>query len=92
MREGERRGGELKCYIHTDIQTYRHTDRASDEAGPRGAFAPNKSYNYNSNNHFPLRTLGKPQKKVLLLMAIKRGGGKGRAIKEKITFQHSNGH
>ena len=52
----------------------------------------NKSYNYNSNNHFPLRTLGKPQKKVLLLMAIKRGGGKGRAIKEKITFQHSNGH
>ena len=28
------RGGELKCYIQTDIQT--------DEAGPRGAFAPNK--------------------------------------------------
>ena len=28
------RGGELKCY--------RHTDRPSDEAGPRGAFAPKK--------------------------------------------------
>ena len=34
-RGGERRGGELKCYIHT----YRQTYRASDEAGPRGAFA-----------------------------------------------------
>ena len=38
------RGGELKCYRHTYIQTYRHTDiqtyRPSDEAGPRGAFAP----------------------------------------------------
>ena len=30
------RKGELKCYRHTDIQTY----RPSDEAGPRGAFAP----------------------------------------------------
>ena len=44
--DGDGWGGELKCYIHTyrqtDIQTYRHTDRASDEAGPRGAFAPNK--------------------------------------------------
>ena len=39
---GERRGGELKCYIHMYIQTYRHTDKASDEAGPRGAFAPKK--------------------------------------------------
>ena len=27
--------------LHTDIQTDRHTYRASDEAGPRGAFAPN---------------------------------------------------
>ena len=39
------RGGELKCYRHTDrhtdIQTYRHTDRPSgDEAAPRVAFAP----------------------------------------------------
>ena len=39
-----RRGEELKCYRHTairhtDIQTY----RPSDEAGPRGAFAPNKA-------------------------------------------------
>ena len=24
--EGEVRGGDLKCYIQTDIQTYRHTD------------------------------------------------------------------
>ena len=40
----ERRGGELKCYIHTDIHTDLHTDRASDEAGPRGAFAPKKIY------------------------------------------------
>ena len=24
------------------LHTYRHTDRASDEAGPRGAFAPKK--------------------------------------------------
>ena len=32
-------GGELKYYRHTDN---RHTDRPSDEAGPRGAFAPNK--------------------------------------------------
>ena len=29
-------GGELKCYRQTDRQTY----RTSDEAGPRGAFAP----------------------------------------------------
>ena len=29
-------GRELKCYIQTDRQTY----RTSDEAGPRGAFAP----------------------------------------------------
>ena len=34
-RVGVGRGGELKCYR----QTYRHTE---DEAGPRGAFAPNK--------------------------------------------------
>ena len=40
------RGGELKCYIHTDIQTDRQTDRPSDEAGPRGAFAPNNNANY----------------------------------------------
>ena len=33
--EGDGRGGELKCY--------RHTDRPSDEAGPRGAFAPKKN-------------------------------------------------
>ena len=33
-RRGKRRGGELKCY--------RHADRPSDEAGPRGAFAPKK--------------------------------------------------
>ena len=32
----EFRGGELKCYIHTDRQTY----RPSDEVGCRGAFAP----------------------------------------------------
>ena len=30
---GGRRGGELKCYRHTD----RHTYRPSDEAGPSGA-------------------------------------------------------
>ena len=30
---------ELKCYRHTDN---RHTDRPSDEAVPRGAFAPKK--------------------------------------------------
>ena len=40
---GERKGGELKCYIHTDRHTDRQTDRqkdrTSDEAGPRGAFA-----------------------------------------------------
>ena len=30
--------------LHTDIQTDRHTYRTSDEAGPRGAFAP-KIYN-----------------------------------------------
>ena len=32
--------------LQTDIQTYRqtHTYRASDEAGPRGAFAP-KNHN-----------------------------------------------
>ena len=35
-RGGERRGGELKCY--------RQTYRTSDEAGPRGAFAPKKVY------------------------------------------------
>ena len=39
----EGRGGELKCYIHMYIhtyrQTYRQTYRASDDAGPRGAFA-----------------------------------------------------
>ena len=35
----EERGGELKCCIHTYIQTY----RPSDEAGCRGAFAP-KNY------------------------------------------------
>ena len=43
-RGGERRGGKLKCYRHTDIQTYkqtyRQTYRPSDEAGPRGAFTP----------------------------------------------------
>ena len=32
------REGELKRYIHSDI----HTDRPSDEAGPRGVFAPKK--------------------------------------------------
>ena len=36
IQREEIRGGELKCYR----QTYRHTDRPSDEAGPRGAFAP----------------------------------------------------
>ena len=35
-------GGELKCYIHTDIHTY----RPSDEAGCRGAFAPKKFITY----------------------------------------------
>ena len=35
---GERKGGELKCYIHT----YRQTYRPSDEVGCRGAFAPKK--------------------------------------------------
>ena len=39
---GERRGGELKCY--------RQTYRASDEAGPRGAFAPN---NYVFDKAYP---------------------------------------
>ena len=33
------RGGELKCNRH---KGNRHTDRPSDEAGPRGAFAPKK--------------------------------------------------
>ena len=32
----------LQTYIHTDRQTY----RASDEAGPRGAFAPNNQIKY----------------------------------------------
>ena len=36
------RGGELKCYIHTYIQTC----RPSDEAGPRGAFAPNRGQGF----------------------------------------------
>ena len=26
------------------LQTYRHTDRPSDEAGPGGAFAPNNFF------------------------------------------------
>ena len=30
----------LHTYIQTDRQTYRQTYRASDEVGPRGAFAP----------------------------------------------------
>ena len=34
---GEGRGGEVKMLQTSDIQTY----RPSDEAGPRGAFAPN---------------------------------------------------
>ena len=38
------RGGKLKCYRHTDIQTDIHAYRPSDEAGPRGAFAPKKSH------------------------------------------------
>ena len=41
---GEEREGEL-TYRQTYRHTYRHTDmqtyRPSDEAGPRGAFAPN---------------------------------------------------
>ena len=41
---GERGGkGPAKGWakvLHTDIQTYRHTYKPSDEAGPRGAFAP----------------------------------------------------
>ena len=28
--EGEVRGGDLKCYIQTDIQTYRQTYRHTD--------------------------------------------------------------
>ena len=39
---GEGRGGELKCFIQTYRQTDRQTYRTSDEAGPRGAFAPKK--------------------------------------------------
>ena len=35
-------GGELKCYIHTDIHKDIQTYRPSDEAGCGGAFAPNK--------------------------------------------------
>ena len=31
---------QLKCYILTYTHTDRHTYRPSDEAGPRGAFAP----------------------------------------------------
>ena len=45
---GRGSGGELKCYRHTDIQTdiytYIHTDRPSDEVGCRGAFAPKKKF------------------------------------------------
>ena len=52
---GKRRGGELKCYRHTDIQTYRHTDRhtdrPSDEAVPRGAFALKNSSRYHTQLH-----------------------------------------
>ena len=36
----KRRGGELKCNIHTYRQTDRQTYRPSDEVGCRGAFAP----------------------------------------------------
>ena len=39
-KQGRGRGGELKCYRHTDRQTYRQTYRPSDEVGCRGAFAP----------------------------------------------------
>ena len=45
--QGEGRGGELKCYRHTDIQTYRQTYRSSDEEGLRGAFAPKKKKSQN---------------------------------------------
>ena len=56
-RKGEGRGGEgsTKCHRNTDRQTDRHTGiqkyihtyihtyyRTSDEAGPRGTFAPKK--------------------------------------------------
>ena len=40
------RGGELKCYIQTYIQTDIHIDRPSDEAGPRGAFAHKNLFVY----------------------------------------------
>ena len=43
--EGRREKGRGAKMLHTDIQTYRHTDRTSDEAGPRGAFAPNNLQN-----------------------------------------------
>ena len=49
VREGEGWGAEgrgVKMF-HTYRQTYRQTYRASDEAGPRGAFAPK---NYCSKN------------------------------------------
>ena len=38
------RGAEVRGVkmLNTYRQTYRQTYRASDEAGPRGAFAPNK--------------------------------------------------
>ena len=40
--------------LQTDIQTYRQTDiqtdRPSDEAGPRGAFAPKNNLNLLNNN------------------------------------------
>ena len=45
---GRGRGGEVRGakVVHTDIHTNRHTYkqtyRPSDEAGPRGAFAPKK--------------------------------------------------
>ena len=44
FRAGENIHPGLLQYVHTYIHTDRHTDRqtyrASDEAGPRGAFAP----------------------------------------------------
>ena len=44
-RRGEGRGRELKCYIHTDIQTY----RPFDEAGCKGAFASKNIQNVLTN-------------------------------------------
>ena len=77
----ERRGGELKCYRHTDIQTYRQTYRPSYEAGHRGAFAP--------KNTCPLSVKGASKKKLVFLAdayAKREGGGVDTLVAQYAIF------